>query len=62
MVECKAAHEAKELDPAHVRKFFTETVPAVLKVFPEHQELPGGDLDNRSGLETMLEVHWQVFP
>ena len=33
VVECKAAHEAKELDPAHVRKFFTETVPAVLKSF-----------------------------
>ena len=33
LVECKAAHEAKELDPAHVLKFFTETVPAALKVF-----------------------------
>ena len=33
VVECKAAHETKELDPAHVRKFFTETVPAVLKSF-----------------------------
>ena len=33
MVECKAAHEAKELEPAHVLKFFTETVPAALKFF-----------------------------
>ena len=33
VVECKAAHEAKELAPAHVLKFFTETVPAVLKSF-----------------------------
>ena len=33
LVECKAAHEAKELDPDHVLKFFTETVPAALKVF-----------------------------
>ena len=33
VVECKAAHEAKELDPAYVRKFFTETIPAVLKSF-----------------------------
>ena len=51
VVECKAAHEAKELDPAHVRKFFTETVPAVLEVFSKHQEMSGGDLDNRSGWE-----------
>ena len=33
LVECKAAHETKELDPEHVSKFFTETVPATLKVF-----------------------------
>ena len=33
VVECKAAHEEKELDPAHVLKFFTETVPAVLRYF-----------------------------
>lgn len=31
LVECKAAHEDKELDPPDVRKFFTETVPAALK-------------------------------
>ena len=31
LVECKAAQETKELDPADVRKFFTETVPAALK-------------------------------
>ena len=30
LVECKAAHETKELDPVYVKKFFTETVPAVL--------------------------------
>ena len=34
VVECKAAHEAKDLNPADVHKFFTETVPAVLKVRP----------------------------
>ena len=33
VVECKAAHEARELDPAHVHKFFCETVPAVLRSF-----------------------------
>ena len=33
VVECKAAHEAKDLEPAHVRKFFAETVPAVLKAY-----------------------------
>ena len=33
LVECKAAYETKELDPAHVRKFFTETVPAALRRF-----------------------------
>ena len=33
LVECKAAHETKELDPEDVRKFFTETVPAALRVF-----------------------------
>lgn len=38
VVECKAAHEEKELDPAHVRKFFTETVPAVLKSFQNTKE------------------------
>ena len=31
LVECKAAQETKELDPADVHKFFTETVPAALK-------------------------------
>ena len=31
IVECKAAHEEKDIDPADVRKFFTETVPAALK-------------------------------
>ena len=34
LVECKAAHEDRELDPADVRKFFGETVPAALKRFP----------------------------
>ena len=34
LVECKAAHEEKELDPGYVCKFFTETVPAALKRFP----------------------------
>ena len=33
LVECKAAHETKELDPVYVKKFFTETVPAALKGF-----------------------------
>ena len=33
VVECKAAHEARDLDPAHVHKFFCETVPAVLRSF-----------------------------
>ena len=33
VVECKAAHQARDLDPAHVRKFFCETVPAVLRSF-----------------------------
>ena len=33
LVECKAAQETKELDPAHVSKFFTETVPAALRFF-----------------------------
>ena len=33
VVECKAAHKTKELDPVDVRKFFTETVPAALKGF-----------------------------
>ena len=38
VVECKAAHEAKDLDPAYVHKFFTETVPAVLKSFQNARE------------------------
>ena len=38
VVECKAAHEAKDLDPADVHKFFTETVPAVLKEFQHARE------------------------
>ena len=33
LVECKAAHTTKELDPEEVRKFFTETVSAALKDF-----------------------------
>ena len=35
LVECKAAHKTKELDPADVHKFFTETVPAALKYFTD---------------------------
>lgn len=34
VVECKAAHEERPLDPKHVRKFFSETVPAMLKTLP----------------------------
>ena len=37
-VECKAAHETKELEPAHVRKFFTETVPGILRSFQNVKE------------------------
>ena len=33
LVECKAAHKIKELNPADVRKFFTETVPTACKAF-----------------------------
>ena len=33
LVECKAAHTTKELDPEEVRKFFTEAVSAALKYF-----------------------------
>ena len=42
VVECKAAHETKELDPRHVRKFFTETVPAVLKTFQNTKKCQAG--------------------
>ena len=38
VVECKAAHEAKDLEPADVHKFFTETVPAVVKAFQNARE------------------------
>ena len=31
LIEAKAEHDVKELDPAYVRKFFTETVPAYLR-------------------------------
>ena len=34
VVECKAAHAQKNLEPEDVYKFFRETVPAVLKCFP----------------------------
>ena len=34
VVECKAAHAQKNLEPEDVYKFFKETVPAVLKCFP----------------------------
>ena len=42
VVECKAAHQTKELDPGHVRKFFTETVPAVLKTFQRTKKCQAG--------------------
>ena len=37
LVECKAEHEAKELEPEYVNKFFKETVPTALKAFPDTQ-------------------------
>jgi hypothetical protein len=36
LVECKAHHATKPLDSKHIRRFFTETVPAFLK---EHRDL-----------------------
>ena len=42
VVECKAAHETKELDPGHVRKFFTETVPAVLRAYQNTKKCQAG--------------------
>ena len=42
VVECKAAHETKELDPGHVRKFFMETVPAVLRTFQNTKKCQAG--------------------
>ena len=38
VVECKAAHAQKDLAPEDVYKFFKETVPAVLRCFPNVKE------------------------